>query len=203
MSQKGFRVPSQPSKKEAVKQVQTELANLQMAGRVSQMMTQQLMQNVKKMSDDLGMALNQLYELQYKYGALQKHLKLDTDELNKIANEQRLVDFNEAAAKQDASEKLIEVEAIGADSTIVLTSTATDDKGNDCGIFRSRVKLTDSGVPELIQGLQGKKVGDKVTVKLNDLDHTIEVLAIRDPEVKEEANTSEDTPDQVAPSEVH
>jgi hypothetical protein len=41
--------------------------------------------------------------------------------------------------------------------------------------------LSESGVPALIQDLQGKGVGDKVTAKLNGLDHEVEVLSIRNP----------------------
>lgn len=178
---KGFRVPPQPSKKEAVDQLKTEIANLQMAGRISQMMTQQLMQSVKSMSDDLGATLNQLYELQYKYNALAKHLNVDENALNELANKQRLVDFEEAASKQDVKENLVSADVISSESTIVITSVAKDEKGGDKGIFRSRLKLSESGVPDMISGLEGKKVGDKVAVKLNGLDHEVEVLAIRNP----------------------
>lgn len=178
---KGFRVPPQKSKGEEINSLKTELANLQMAGRISQMMTQQLMQSVKSMSEDLGSSLNQLYELQYKYNAVQKLLNLDQEALNKIANEQRLVDFNDASAKQDVKENLVSADVVGTDSTVTITSIATDDKGNDKGIFRSRLKLSESGVPDFIKGLEGKKVGDKIIVKLNGLDHEVELLSIRNP----------------------
>jgi hypothetical protein len=177
----GFRVPAQASKKEELRQIKTELANLQMAGRISQMMTQQLMQSLKNMSDDLGAALNQLYELQYKYNAVTQNLNLDPEVLNKLANEQRLKDFNEAAAKQDVKDNLLESDTVGAESTVTITSTAKDEQGNDRGIFRSRLKLSESGVPDLIKGLDGKKVGDKVIVKLNGIDHEVELLSVRNP----------------------
>lgn len=175
---KGFRVPP---KKDLMRQLQTEVQNLNMAGRVSQMMTQQLMSNVKAMGEDLGNALNQLYELQYKYTAVQKALNLDPEQLNNIANQQRLVDFNEASAKADERDGLEASDTVTDDSTIVITSTATDILGQDRGIFRSRIKLSESGVPALIQALAGKKVGDKVEVKLNDVDHVVELLAITTP----------------------
>jgi hypothetical protein len=176
---KGFRVPPQGSNKDKFGALDTELKNLQMAGRVSQMMVQQLMQNLKSMGDDLGSALNQLYELQYKYTALQKYLNCDVTTLDKIANDQRLVDFNEAAIKADQRDNLTSSDEATADSTVTFTSVAKDDAGNDKGIFRSRIKLSESGVPDLISGLTGKKVGDKVQVKLNGLDHEIELLAIK------------------------
>ena len=178
---KGFRVPPQGSKNDQLKELKTELANMQMAGRISQMMTQQLMQSVKTMSEDLGSALNQLYEAQYKLNAVQKMLNLDPVELNRIGNEQRLADFNEASAKADVKENLVAGESVEADSTITITSTATDEAGADRGIFRSRLKLSESGVPDLITGLAGKKVGEKVTVKLNAQEHTIELLGISNP----------------------
>lgn len=178
---KGFRVPPQGSKKDQMAELKTQLANLEMAGRISQMMTQQLMQSVKTMSEDLGAIGNQLYEAQYQLGAVKNLLKLDAEALNKIANEQRLIDFNEAAAKQDLKEGLVAADVVDTESTITITSTATDESGKDRGIFRSRLKLAESGVPALIAGLQGKKVGEKVTVQINGLDHTVELLGIANP----------------------
>ena len=178
---KGFRTPAQPSAKVQLRQVQTELQNSNMASRVSQMMMKAMATNVKSMSQDLGSALNQLYELQYKYTALQKYLNVDTAKLNTIVNEQRLSDFNEASLKADDKDGLEAVSTVGDDSTVVLTSTATDETGNDRGIFRSRIKLSESGVPDLIKALTGKSVGDKVNVKLNEIDHVVELLAITAP----------------------
>jgi chromosome segregation ATPase len=178
---KGFRVPPQATKKEQFRELDTEIKNMQMAARVSQMMTQQLMQSVKSMSEDLGNALNQLYELQYKYTALQKHLNLPVEALNELANQQRLVDFNEAAVKQDLKDNLVEATEVTNDSTITISSVAKDETGNDRGIFRSRLKLSECGVPDLITGLAGKKVGDKVQVKLNGVDHQVELLSARNP----------------------
>ena len=152
-----------------------------MAGRVSQMMIQQLLTNIKSRSEDLGYALNQVSELQYKQSALQKHLNCDAAALDKIANEQRLVDFDKASAKQDSQDNLTTAEVVSADSTITLTSEAKDEAGNDRGIFRSRIKLSESGSPDLIAQLTGKTVGTKVQVKLNGVDHTVELLAIRNP----------------------
>ena len=178
---KGFRIPAQPNKKEAQQKVQTEMANLQMAGRISQMMTQQLMQSVKGMTEDLNALVQQVYEVQYKLDAIEKNLNLDPKAIAAIANVQRLVDFNEASARADVKDNLILAEEVGADSTVVLRSTALDDKGQDRGIFRSRIKLSESGVPDLIKSLQGKKAGDSVIVLLNGLEHTVELLDIRDP----------------------
>lgn len=181
MNRNGFRSQPQASKKEAQRQIEVELQNLQMASRVGQMMTQQLLQNVKNMSQDLSSSLNQLFELQYKVLAIQKHLNLDATELNNIANQQRLTDFDEASSKADKEENLIISDVATNDSTIVITSTATDEKGNDSGIFRSRIKLSESGVPDLISALTGKTVGQKVDVTLNGVKHQVELLSVRNP----------------------
>lgn len=181
MTTKGFRVPPAQSKNDVMRNIDTELKNLQMAGRVSQMMIQQLLTNIKSMGEDLGYALNQVSDLQYKQTALMKYLKCDVSALDKIANDQRLVDFDKGAADQDIKDVLVSAVAVSVDSTITLASEAKDESGNDRGIFRSRIKLAESGSPDLIAQLTGKTVGSKVQVKLNGIDHVVELLSIRNP----------------------
>lgn len=183
---KGFRVPPKQSKKDELSQLRAELDNVQMANRVSQMLIQQLMQSVKGVTEDLSAALNQLYDLQYKQNGIQKLLKVDTKALNDVIAKQRLADFEDAASKQDAKDGLVVAEVATKDSTVVITSTAQDEEGNDRGIFRSRIKLSESGVPQLIDALTGKTVGDKAVVKLNGFDHEVELLSIHETVVKEE-----------------
>lgn len=60
-------------------------------------------------------------------------------------------------------------------------------------IFRSRLKLSECGVPDLIQGLMGKTIGTKVAVKLNGIDHVVELLAIRKPPKTEQVPQQADT----------
>jgi len=176
---KGFR---QPNKQEQLKAVATELNNTQTAASITQRMVQQLMINMKRMSDDMGNAFNQLYELQYKYIALQKALNVDVVTLDKIANEQRLIDFNSGVANENTKEGLVFSNVVTDNSVITITSLAKDNTGKDCGIFRSRLKLAECGVPELIRALTGQQVGVKVVVKLNSVDHEVELLSISDPE---------------------
>ena len=187
---KGFRIPAQPSRKESQQKVDTELQNIQMASRISQMMTQQLMQNMKGISEDLSNISVQLYELQYSFSAVKKHLNLDDEVINSIANNQRLQDFEEASAKADSKEGLLPSDAVDINSTITITSEAKDEEGNDRSIFRSRIKLSESGVPEMIANLTGKKVGEKLIVKLNGINHSVELLGIKNP-------TSEIPPEEI------
>jgi hypothetical protein len=131
---KGLKLQPQPSKKDQIKTLETELKNNQMATRMSQMMIQQLMSNVKSMAADLSAVSAQLYELQYKYEAVRK--LTDTDELkvSALCNDLRLKDFEEAAKKADDKEGLLDVEFAEEDSTVILTSVAVDELGSDKGI---------------------------------------------------------------------
>jgi len=190
---KGFRTPAAASKKDQMRNIETELKNMQMSARISQMMTQQLMQSVKTMSDDMGAALNQLAVLQYNFNAVTKHLNIDAKTINDLANAQRLIDFNDGAAKQDVLDQMTDGTVVEANSTITITSTAADANGNDAGIFRSRLKLAECGVPDFITAMMGKTVGDKVEVKLSGLDHVVELLAVRNPPVAQVENATEAT----------
>ena len=188
---KGFRVPPQPSKKVAQQQVQTELANTQMASKISQMMTQQLMESVRNMGKDLSAVTAQMMELEYKLGAIQKSLNISDETVTSIANVQRLSDFNHAATKADLRDNLVPATEIDVDSTIIICSDAKDAEGNDRSIFRSRIKLSESGAPDLINQLQGKKIGDVVESKLNGVEHKVEVLSIHNPSPEPAAPVAE------------
>lgn len=187
---KGFKMQPQPSKKDQFKQLETELKNSQVATRMTQILIQQMMSNMKSMAEDLNAAVSQLYELQYKYDALRQCTNVDVSVLGEIANKLRLADFEEAAKKADAKEELFDAATVSEDTTVVLTSTATDEGGVDKGIFRSRIKLSESGSPDLMKALLGKKVGEKVSVKLNGLDHTVELLSAKDGPAEPKQETS-------------
>lgn len=175
---KGFRQQPQSSRKERLHELDVRLKNLEMASRISQMMTQQLMQNLKPMHEDLTRMTGLIQELQYKVLAAQKVANLDLDSLNAVANEMRLADFNEASDREDLEKGFTVGQTVDEQSTVVLTST-TEEK--DRGIFRSRLKLSECGVPDLIKAFMGREVGAKAIVSLNGLDHEVELLAIRQP----------------------
>lgn len=182
---KGFRQQTQGSRKERIREMDAELKNLSMASRISQMMTQQIMQNSKAMHEDLGRAMNIISELQYKILAIQKVSGLDLEKMNEVANQQRLVDFNEASDREDLERGFTVGDTVNEQSVVILTST-TEEK--DRGIFRSRLKLAECGVPDLIKAFMGREVGAKAIVQLNGLDHEVELLAIRQPAVAQQAN---------------
>jgi hypothetical protein len=175
---KGFRQKPQENRKERLNTLEKRLAQIEMASRISQMMTQQMMNNMRNMQQDLGRALGLLSEMQYKILAIQEVSGLDLVQMNEVANAKRLVDFNEASDREDADGQFTVGDVVEADSTIILTSTT---KNVDQGIFRSRIKLADCGVPDLIKAFTGAQVGAKANVSLNGVDHEIELLGIRQP----------------------
>jgi hypothetical protein len=69
--QRGVKQEPKLNKTETILSMDKELKNLQMAGRVSQMMTQRLMQNMQNLGQDLGKAFKVITELQYKILAMQ------------------------------------------------------------------------------------------------------------------------------------
>lgn len=190
----GFRQQPQPSTKDKFRSVDVELKNLQMSARITQMMCQRLMENTKGIGSDVAKLFQLVSELQYKFLAVQKASGLDVAQLNKIAEELRLKDFVEASDKQDAEEGFTVADTVEDDSTVILTSSTGTEP--DQGIFRSRIKLAEAGVPELVEGLKGQTVGTKVKAKLNGVEHEVELLGIRRPkrEPKLEAVPAEAAP---------
>lgn len=175
---KGFRQQAEGSRKEKLRGMEAELKNSQMAMRISQMMTQQMMQSQQKIQQDLGQALGLINELQYKILAVQRLTGLQPAALASIADELRLTDFNEASDQEDAEKGFTNGEVVDSESTVILTSITTE---ADKGIFRSKIKLSECGVPDLISGLTGKAVGTKIEVSLNGANHVVELLAIKQP----------------------
>lgn len=185
---KGFRQQTESSRKERLRALEAELKNSQMANRISQMLLQQMMQNMQNMQQDLGKALGLINELQYKILAIQGVSNLDVKALSDAANELRLKDFNEASDREDVNNGFTVGDVVTEDSTVILTST-TDNE--DQGIFRSRIKLSECGVKDLIDAFMGREVGAKAMVMLNGTYHTVELLGIRQPSKQEVATTEE------------
>lgn len=176
--QRGVKLEPKLNKTEMILAMDKELKNLQMAGRVTQMMVQQMLQQVQTLGKDLGKAFGTINEMQYKILAMQAVGNFDMAALQTKAEELRLNDFIEASDAEDAAGNFTVGDKVQDDSTVVITSTTS---GDDAGIFRSRLKLSECGVPALVKGLTGASVGTKVECQLNGTDHVVELLAIRNP----------------------
>src|ERR1700688_3562956 len=125
-TKKGFRQKPQENRKERLSSLEKKLANLEMASRISQMMTQQMMTNMRNMQQDIGRALGLLNETQYKLLAMQSVSGLDVSAMNQVCNTLRLTDFNEASDKEDAQGNFLPGDVVEKDSTIILTSTTKE-----------------------------------------------------------------------------
>lgn len=191
--QRGVKQDPKPTKAETIQSLAKEVSNMQMAGRVTQMMVQSLMQNMQNMSKDLGKSFGIINELQYKILAMQSIGNFDMDAMAKKADELRLNDFIEASDAEDKAGNFTIADKVQEDSTVIITSTTPSADGT--GLFRSRIKLAECGVPALIQGLTGQGVGAKVECKLNGEDHVVELLGIRNPPpAVEVVQPAEETP---------
>lgn len=174
---RGVKLEPKLNKTEQIASMDKELKNVQMSVRVSQMMLQQLLQSMQTMQKDLGKAFGTINELQYKMLAFQSVANVDLVAMEAKANEFRLKDFNEASDAEDVASNFTVGDVVQEDSTVILTSTAAD----GTGLFRSRIKLAESGVPALVEGLTGKTVGTKVKCVLNGVEHEVELLGVRNP----------------------
>lgn len=190
---KGFRQPAEAGRKERLRAIETELKNSQMSQRISQMLMKQMMDSVQGMQQDLGRALGLINEMQYKQLAVQQATGLDVAKLNEITNALRLKDFQEASDKEDAQLNFTVGDLVEQESTIIITSkTAETDKG----IFRSRIKISECGVKDIIDGFMGRDVGAKIITMLNGDEHEIELLAIRNPPPAAPVDQTTDTPQE-------
>jgi len=187
---KGFRQTAEVSRKERLRSMEAELKNLQMSSRISQMLLKQMMDSTQNMQQDLGRALGLINEMQYKVLAVQQVAGLDVNKLNDIANGLRLKDFDDASAREDAEGNFSVGDVVEEDSTVIITSKT---ENVDKGIFRSRIKLSECGVKDLIDGFMGRPVGAKILTKLNGDEHEIELLAIRNPPPVAEVEQASDT----------
>ena len=141
----GFRQTTAPSRKEQYRQITTELQNLSMATRISQMMMQKLAGEVERLDRDIAKAMGLLNDLQYRTLATIEVGNIDKEKLDVKADELKLVDFNSASDKDDLAKGLLVADVVEATSIVVITSEAPADQG----IFRSKFKVSDCGRPDL------------------------------------------------------
>lgn len=175
---KGFRQQPQASRKDKLRELEVKIANMEMASRINSMMTQQIVQRLNAMHEDVVRVTSISSELQYKVLAVQEVSGLDVEQMNAVANRKRLIDFDEASMKEDVARNFTVGTVVDAQSTVILT---TKTEGEDRGIFRSRLKLVECGVPDLIEAFTGREVGARALVVLNGIEHEVELLGIRQP----------------------
>ena len=170
--------------KDRVEQLETMLSNLQMVMNISQAMIKNINSAGMKVDQDVSNMMGVVNDLQYRTLSMMENTVFNKDELNEIADKFKLKDFNDASDKEDAEKGFIIGKETTPDSIVIITSTAD----NDAGIFRSKLAIKDTVLPELKEKLVGKKVGDHVVANINGLEHNIEILGIREEQPKKEEN---------------
>ena len=187
---KGQKQDKSNTTKQALRQVQTVLGNLQMGLKIGQMVAQQNMNNLARVDQDVQRSFNVVNNLDYRTRALLELLDVDSDKLNEIANGFRLKDFNKASDEEDKKQgfTIDDDGVVGEKSIVIMTSSAKGEDGEDVGIFRTKFAISESPLPTLKEKLLGQKVGFKFNETVNGVDHSFELLSLRlIPEKKEKA----------------
>lgn len=166
------------TKGERFEELEKRVANVEMAGRVTQMLLQQIGQSVSPMARDVGELAGRQREIQYRLLAIQELLSLNLDTINARSEELQAKDFEETSAKEDA-DKGYTVGDVITDESIVIFTSKTPDEAEDKGILRSKLLVKDIGFPALREDLIGKKVGDTIETDVNGVKHAITILGVR------------------------
>lgn len=169
-----------PSKKETMKSLIKHVENLSMAVRILQMTVKQSMQGFEKMDQDIGNSMGLLSDLQYRTRAMLEVGDFDVDLVDQKADELKSQEFDKASAEDDKAKGYTAAndKELAEEDVVIMTSTT--EGGDDKGIFRSKMKVSDIQDPIIKKKLLGTKVGDKVTVPINGLEHEVEILGIRE-----------------------
>lgn len=173
------RPPARLTKIEKHDQMVKQLEQLSMAMRLNQMMIQQLGKNNESLRNELSNATSMLNDFQYRLLAVQQLNNLDPKKLQDVADALKIDDFNKECVRKDLNDKAEIVNTIESSEDIVIVTSSTPGAEFDQGILRSRIKVSETNLPELIDLLVGKSVGDKVTATLNGVSHSIEILGVR------------------------
>lgn len=185
---KGMKQNKAPSTKDRMRELETALANMQMALQMSQMMVKHLTNQFQTFQNDLGSTMGMLNDFQYRTLAMLELGNFKTEEVEAKAEEYKLNDFNKASDKEDLDRGYVNDDAgvINEDSIVLITSS-TPGQQEDQGIFRSKFPMSECLTPDLRSKLLGSKVGDVIESDIYGTVHKITVLGLRKLEVQEEA----------------
>jgi hypothetical protein len=182
----GFKQNKGPTTKERIEALKIELKNLSQAFQIQQMMIKHMSNQIQGLDTDAKNSMSMLNDFQYRTLAMIELADYSTEDLEEKAAELKLNDFNKASDLED-QEKSYELDndgEINEDSIVVICSEVEDNE--DAGIFRSKFPMSECLTPDIREKLLGCKVGDKIEAEIYGLKHTIEVLSLRKPPVKEE-----------------
>lgn len=165
--------------KEDIETLKKQVENLNMATKINQMLLKQVIENMTPMQNDLKFMTGAFNDFQYRFLAAQKVLSLNVEEMIKISDQLKLEDWEKASAKDDADQGFTAVDKVEAGTDVIIITSKTPDQADDKGIFRSKMVLSETANPALIEGLMNKSVGETLEVELNGMKHLVTLLGVR------------------------
>lgn len=191
---KGMKLNKQTSPKDRIKELEVALQNTQMALQVSQMMIKHMTDQFKAVQNDLTNTMGMLNDFQYRTLAMLEVGNFDRQDIERKAEALKLVDFDNASAKEDAQKGYIldDVGVVGENSVITITSH-TPGLAEDQGIFRSKFPMSECLSPSLREKILGLKLNDTAEVDIGGVKHNITILSIKKIQVAEEKLTEKES----------
>lgn len=187
---KGFRTAPVATSKDKFKELQTEVANGQMATRLTQMMVKQLLDQLQNSRLDIDNTMGMLNDFQYRTLAMLELSGISKKDIDQKADALKLADYNKASLAEDKIKGYTDDSAgiVGEDSVVIITSSTNGDE--DRGIFRSKFPMSECLTASIKEKLIGLKVGDSFEEQIkNDL-HKITVLSLGKIAIKEEGENN-------------
>ena len=176
------------STKERLKELEVTVQNSQMALQMSQMLVKHLTNQLSALQADVGGVMGLSNDFQYRTLAMLELGNFNKDDVNKKAEEFKLIDYEKASDKEDIA-KGYEVDPAGVinEESIVIISSTTPDTKEDLGIFRSKFAMSECNTPDLREKLLSSKVGDVFDIEIQKVKHAVSVLGLRLTTVVEES----------------
>jgi hypothetical protein len=189
---KGVKLNKQDSVKTKIKELEVALQNTQMALQVSQTMIKHILDQFKVTQGDLSSTMGMLNDFQYRTLAMLEVGNFDRNAIDKKAEQLKLVDFDNASAKEDTIKGyVIDNEGLVTENSVITITSHTPELAEDQGIFRSKFPMSECLNPVLRQKLLGLRINDTVEADFNGAKHNITVLSIKKQLVTEEKSEQE------------
>ena len=150
--------------------------SLEMATRMSQMLTQQVGNSISQLAADLREIASRQRDIQYRLLAIQEiDVNLGTEAVNALAEKKQVADFTSASVKENKELGYTPGEVINEDSVVIFTTkTSTEGKS----ILRSKLALADIALPEFRDSLLKRKAGESFDADLQGVSHEDTVLEV-------------------------
>lgn len=191
---KGMKLNKQTPAKDRIKELEVALQNTQMALQVSQMMIKHITDQFKAVQNDVTNTMGMLNDFQYRTLAMLEVGNFDREDIERKAETLKLIDFDNASAKEDAQRGyVLEDSGIVAENSVITITSHTPDLAEDQGIFRSKFPMSECLTPSLREKLLGLKLNDTVEVEIGSVKHSLTILSIKKTQLVEENVTEKES----------